>query len=209
MPPRPGLDQGIRGERASRGLARLIGAFPSSVAGVAAVEFALILPVMVTMLLGMSEVTHAVNLNRKLTLLSRSLADLSSRDKETDATGLDLAFKAASVIMQPFDASGVRMTISSMEVKKSGSTYTGHVVWSCARGTDAQTKLSTRTYDVPAGFQNATDTKSSFHIEVDVQLPHSPMFGRAITGTITLQQSTPWPTRNDGNVLLKNNTCPT
>ena len=203
------LDQSAAGGKTGLVLAKLVAAFPSSATGVAAVEFALILPVMVAMLLGMSEVTHAVNLDRKLTLLSRSLADLSSRDKETDANGLDLAFKAASVIMQPFNASGVRMTISSMEVKKTGSNFAGHVVWSCARGPDAQKKLNTRTYDVPAGFQNATDTKSSFHIEVDVQLPHSPMFGRAITGTITLQQSTPWPTRNDGNVTLKNDTCPT
>lgn len=183
-------------------------ALRASDAGVAAVEFALVLPIMVTLLLSMSEVTAAVNVDRKLTLLSRSLADLSSRDKETSSATLDDVFRAASVIMQPFDASKMQMTISSMEVTKTGTNFTAKALWSCARGTNAAIRPSTTTYtDVPLGFQNATDTKKSYHMQIDVKLPYTPIFGKAITGTINLVENTPWPIRSDGTVTLKDS-CP-
>lgn len=185
-----------------------LNALRASDAGVAAVEFALVLPIMVTLLLSMSEVTAAVNVDRKLTLLSRSLADLSSRDKETNSSTLDDVFRAASVIMQPFDASKMQMTISNMEVTKTGNNFTAKAVWSCARGTNAAIRPSTTTYtDVPLGFQNATDTAKSYYMQIDVKLPYTPIFGKAITGTINLVENTPWPIRSAGTVTLKDS-CP-
>jgi hypothetical protein len=121
---------------------------------------------------------------------------------------LNDVFGAASVIMQPFDASKVRMAISSMEVTKTGSNYTAKALWSCARGSGAQTRPSTVTYtDVPVGFRNATDTAKSYYMQIDVMLPYTPMFGKALTGTINLTENTPWPIRNDGTVTLKDS-CP-
>lgn len=182
--------------------------FRTAETGVAAVEFALILPVMVALLLGMSEITQAVGVDRKLTLVSRSLADLSSRDKELTSAMLSDVFSAASVIMQPYDSSRLRMTISNMEVTKTGTNYTGKALWSCARGSGAQTRPSTVVYtDVPVGFRNATDTTKSYYMQIDVTLPYTPMFGKALTGTINLTENTPWPIRNDGTVTLKDS-CP-
>jgi Flp pilus assembly protein TadG len=183
-------------------------ALQTSVAAVAAVEFALILPIMVTLLLGMSEVTHAVNVDRKLTLVSRSLADLTSRDQTITTTALDDSLKAAAIIMQPFDTTRLQMTVSNMEVTKTGSNFTAKALWSCPRGPSAVKRPSTTTYtDVPQGFQNATDTKKSYYMQIDVKLPYTPMFGVAITGVINLTENTPWPIRSDGAVTLSGG-CP-
>lgn len=190
-------------ERAAAALRRHARALRCSVAGVAAVEFALVLPVMVAMLLGMSEVTLAVNVDRKLTLLSRSLADLSSRANSLSKTDLDDIFKAAGVIMQPFNASAMRMVVTSMKVEKVGSNLVGKVAWSCPRGTGATAKPSNVNYTVPSGFQ----TENTYYMLIDVTLPYTPIFGKAITGTINLAESTPWPIRNNTNVTLTNG-CP-
>lgn len=178
-------------------------AFAASTGGVAAVEFALVLPVMVALLLGMSEVTLGVNIDRKLSLLSRSLADLSSRTKEMSKSDLDDVFKAASVIMQPYNAAQMKMVVTSMKVEKVGSNLVGKVAWSCPRGTGAAAKPSNVNYTVPSGFQ----TENTYYMVIETALPYTPMFGKAITGTINLNESTPWPIRNNTNVTLTEG-CP-
>ncbi len=187
--------------------------FPTAIDGVAAVEFALVLPVMITMLLGMSEVTLAVNVDRKLTLLSRSLADLSSRVATINADQLKDNFLAAAVIMQPFDASRLKMVVTSVKVRKNGNDYEGWVDWSCSRGPGSVKRtLGTKIPEgVPTGFQTATSSpvKDTYFMLIDVSLDYSPIFGRTITGTLRLGDSTPWPVRNSDKVTLENtNTCP-
>src|SRR5215207_9421501 len=65
--------------RTLRRLALRLQRFVPARDGVAAVEFAMVLPVMVLMYLGMTELTFAMNTDRKITLLSRTLADLTGR----------------------------------------------------------------------------------------------------------------------------------
>jgi Flp pilus assembly protein TadG len=177
--------------------------WPGAVAGVAAVEFAMVLPVMVMMLLGMSEVTLGVNIDRKLTLLSRSLADLSSRAGDITTSGMDDIFKASSIVMQPHSTTGLTMVVSSMKVTKVGSAFNGSVEWSCPRGSGAVAKPSGVTYPVPSGFQ----TDNTYYMLIEVSLPYTPTFGRTITGTINLSGTTPWPIRNATKVTLTGG-CP-
>ncbi|MDB5589510.1 TadE/TadG family type IV pilus assembly protein [Enterovirga sp.] len=187
--------------------------WPRAVEGVAAVEFALILPIMVTLFLGMSEVTLAVNIDRKLTLLSRSLADLSSRTRELTTTEMSNVFGAASAIMRPFDSPAPQMVVSSIGVTKSGSTYTGAVEWSCGRNLAARAQTETEAqfdaanlkvraagsaYAVPEGFK--TDATKSF-ILVETLVPYTPVFGYVMTGTIRLRENTPWPVRDNDRVV--------
>lgn len=177
--------------------------WPGAIAGVAAVEFAMVLPVMVTMFLGMSEVTLGVNIDRKLTLLSRSLADLSSRAGEITTAGMDDIFKASAIVMQPHSTAGLIMVVTSMKVTKVGTAFNGSVDWSCARGTGATAKPTGVTYPVPSGFQ----TDNSYYILIEVSLPYTPTFGRTITGTLNLGETTPWPIRNASKVNLTGG-CP-
>lgn len=172
------------------------------IAGVAAIEFAMVLPVMVGMLLGMTEVTLGVNMDRKLTLLSRSLADLASRASSVSTTDMTNMFTAASAIMQPYDSSTVQMVISSILVTQNGNVYTGKVDWSCpknipaqASSTDLSRRASQSPYPVPTGFQG-----SQSFIVVETLLPYRPMFGYTLTGTINLAETTPWPVRNVAKV---------
>lgn len=180
---------------------------------VAAVEFALVLPVMIGLLLGLTEVTLGVANDRKLTLVSRSLADLTSRATNTALTASDMSnsFAAARIILQPYDSSKIKMTLSSMKVTLSSTThlYTASVDWTCASGTGAATKPTNVTYPVPSGFQ----TDGIHYVLAETVLPYKPMFGYAVTGTLNLAENTPWPVRNVAKVTLPSSclsgcTCP-
>lgn len=179
---------------------------------VAAVEFAMVLPVMIGLLLGLTEVTLGISNDRKLTLVSRSLADLTSRATSTlAASDLSNSFSAARIVMQPYDSSKIKMTLSSMKVTLSSTThlYTASVDWTCASGTGSATKPTNVTYPVPSGFQ----TDGIHYILAETVLPYKPMFGYAITGTLNLAENTPWPVRNVAKVTLPSSclsgcTCP-
>jgi Flp pilus assembly protein TadG len=105
--------------------------FRSAREGVAAVEFAVILPVMLAMYLGMVEVTVGVTTNRKVTLLARTLADLTAQSAKLTNAERDNIFTAASYVMQPAPSTGVKMLIVSLYVDKN---KTVKVCWGEQRG---------------------------------------------------------------------------
>lgn len=132
--------------------------------GVAAVEFALILPIMLLLYIGTSELTYGLMANRKMTLASRALSDLtaqiSTSSGVTDAE-LDSIFVAATSIMSPFSTTPLKMTISSIEFVPNSATppvYTARVKWTAISnggtprpcGASAITKVPNTTAPLPS-----------------------------------------------------------
>src|SRR6185312_14377390 len=75
--------------------------------GVAAVEFAVIVPVMLVLFFGVDEFSSGVAVDRKVTLMARTLSDLTSQNTTVTDTQLTNFFNAANVIMTPYSASPV------------------------------------------------------------------------------------------------------
>ena len=103
--------------------------FARAASGVAAVEFALILPLMLLMYLGSTEVTQGLMASRNATLTARTLADLVSQEQNnvpvTDAI-LSQAFTASNAIMAPFPSNALAMTITSVEFVADSNSPTGY-----------------------------------------------------------------------------------
>ncbi len=109
--------------RRLRALARLfagprLSRLPADQRGVAAVEFAVIVPVLVTMYLGLVQVTQGVIVDRKVTLLARTLSDLTAQATKVPDTELNNIFEAARYVLQPIDPSPAKMMIASVYVDK-------------------------------------------------------------------------------------------
>lgn len=98
--------------------------------GVAAVEFAFIAPIMLLLLIGIVDVSHAVSLNWRMVNLNKTLADLSSQTATLTTAQLDNIFTASAVVLSPYDGKLPRMTISSVIV---GNDKIARVCWSEAR----------------------------------------------------------------------------
>jgi Flp pilus assembly protein TadG len=70
--------------------------------GIAATEFAVIVPMMLVMFFGTIEFSIGVAMDRKVTLMARALVDLTSQAATVNNTDLAVYFGAAGKIMQPY-----------------------------------------------------------------------------------------------------------
>lgn len=165
----------------ARAALRPIGSFLTNVEAVAAVEFAMVLPVMVTIYLGMVEVSTGVSADRKVTLLSRSLADLTAQKKTLTSAQVGNIFDAAAAVLSPYAAADAQMVISSVKVDNEG---VAKIAWSCQRnGTahGANTEI-----ELPDGLAVNNTTL----ILAEVTYPFTPVIGYVLSGTIELEEKT-------------------
>jgi Flp pilus assembly protein TadG len=96
--------------------------------GVAAVEFAMIIPLMAMLLVGTNEFSAGVAIDRKVTILARTLSDLTSQNTSVDDTKLTNFFKAGTAILTPYSSAEVEGTISQLWINP--STLKARVQWS-------------------------------------------------------------------------------
>lgn len=95
--------------------------------GVSAVEFALILPLLMLFYFGMTELTEAMMAQRRLSHLTASIGDVVARDQRLTDARRDDVFTAGQVMMAPFPISTLRMCIVSVASNADGE---DRVVWS-------------------------------------------------------------------------------
>jgi Flp pilus assembly protein TadG len=101
---------------------RLIAHFRNETGGLAATEFAMIVPLMLVMFFGTVEICSGVAIDRKITLVARTLSDLISQySNGTAMTDSDLknAFAASYGILTPYDVAPVSATITELYVNPS------------------------------------------------------------------------------------------
>ena len=98
--------------------------------GVAATEFVMIVPIMLTMFFGMVEFSSGVAVDRKVTLVARTLSDLTSQSTTVTDTDLSNFFAASVGILTPYSASPTQSTITELYVDP--TTLKAKVQWSKA-----------------------------------------------------------------------------
>jgi Flp pilus assembly protein TadG len=158
----------------ARGLLRR---FHQDKRGVSAVEFAMLLPLMVTLYIGGVEVSSAIAVDRKVTLVARTLGDLVAQSTSVNATDMTNILNAASSVVQPYSSSLIQVTVSRVDVDANS---VAKVVWSKTQNGTARPVNSTVT--LPA----ALNTASTSVIWAESQYTYTPTIGYVITGPLTL-----------------------
>src|ERR1700742_830592 len=109
-------------------LARLRG-FAADQNGVSAVEFAILLPLMLTLYLGGVEISQAVSADRKTTLVAHTVGDLTAQSTDVTSAGdIPNFFNAGTKVAYPFTATVLKMTVSSVCIDATGTRAT--IAWS-------------------------------------------------------------------------------
>lgn len=104
-----------------------------STRGAAAIEFALILPILVITLLGTVEVGRFVQLYMKVQTVAGNVGDIMSRPEQVAASDLSSLFSASPVMMNPFEA-GPKLRIIVSGVVVPAQNDPPEVAWQSAGG---------------------------------------------------------------------------
>ena len=99
---------------------RLARRFGDDQSGLAALEFALILPIMVALYLGGVEIGDALTIKRKVTSVTSSLSDLVTQAKVIDDKDMNNIFDAAASIITPYDENKLRIKVSGVAIDFEG-----------------------------------------------------------------------------------------
>lgn len=99
--------------------------------GVSAVEFALILPIMCTLVFATVETTSGLRADRKLTIVTRTISDLSAQTGQITNPDMTGILDAGAVIMSPFPTASLAMTVTGIQINDRGQAT---VAWSDSRG---------------------------------------------------------------------------
>lgn len=159
--------------------------------GVSVVEFAILLPVMMTLFLGSVEATQGIAADRKVELTAHTLADLSIQ--YTDINNVDMAniLAAGLAILAPYPTAGLQEVVSEIAINSQG---TGTVVWSDTLGGKALTAGAT------VSIPSALAVPNTYLLLAQVQYSYSPTYGYVMTGSITLSDQSFTPPRESASV---------
>jgi len=149
-------------------------------AGVSAVEFALILPILLVLLFGGIEVTDALTVQRKVTHVTSTLSDLIAQSKTISASEMDDILEAAAAVITPYSDAKLKIKLTGVTVDANGKAT---VAWSRAKNDTAYTKGAT------IALPTAVVDPSSFIVTGEVHYSYSPVVGYVMTGTFDLSDT--------------------
>ena len=113
--------------------------------GLAAVEFALIAPVMVIMFFGTVELSSAIDCNSRVARVSSTVSDLVAQSPAVSSADTANIFNAANAILFPYAAANAKIVVTSLVANSSGVVT---VDWSDAQNTSKRTSPPA---NIPAG----------------------------------------------------------
>jgi Flp pilus assembly protein TadG len=140
--------------------------------GIAAIEFAMVVPLMLVLFFGTVEFSTGVAVDRKVTLMARTLSDLTSQNSSVTATQLNNIFNAGTGIMTPYSSSEVNARIVELYIDPN---LVVRQIWSATSGaTPPATTVSVPT---------ALKIPNTYLIYSEVSYLYKPAVGYVMTKT--------------------------
>jgi len=159
-------------------LRRLARQFRRNRRGVAAVEFAMILPLMLAIYFGIVETGQAVMIDRKVTQLTRALVDLTAQASTISDTEMSNIFDAAQTVMMPYTTVAPKMSVHHIVIDSAG---VAKVCWSEQRNSTKLARGTTVTIPTDVRIPNSSLMMAQASYEF------TPVVGWVIkTGSITV-----------------------
>lgn len=198
--------------RARRLMTNLINRFRRNERGAAAVEFALIVPFLITLYMGSIEASSLFTVDRRIEVIASSMADLVARWNPNEGTiskaTIGDYFAASNGIIIPYSTTGLKQVVSFLNVAADGS---AKVAWSC--GYNGGTALVANTDYTLATNMKALVTgptgakKAGFVVVSSTSYSYKPVLSMVFPNALNLQSTALFLPRFQAAVVSAG--CPT
>ena len=178
------------------GIHSLATRFRRSEEGVAAVEFALIIPFLITLYMGSIEAASLFTVDKRVNSLSATMGDLVAQwDPEKEGTlsttALNNYMAAATGILAPYSSTGVQIVVSFVKVNKAanaGDGGTTNVLWSKANAAGTKKTAGQPYTDLTLTSEmNKMLAKSGgCVVAAEVKYSYTPVLGQVFKTAITM-----------------------
>lgn len=168
---------------AMRRLRTTLSRFVGEQRGVAAIEFAFIAPVLLSLYFVTMEVSQAIEVNKKIGRVGSMVADLvTQQQQETNTSELDAILRIGESILQPYNRSTSTITITAIQITDE-QTPKVLVAWSrkLQAGVTGAGPVQGSTTTVP----DKLKIRNTFLVRVESALAYRPV----ITWTVDQKQS--------------------
>lgn len=157
--------------------------FAADQEGVSAIEFAMLLPLMLTLYLGGVEISQAVSADRKTTLVAHTVGDLIAQVTCVSSADMTNVFNAAQAVVYPFSTSNLKVTATRVDIDANGNATVG---WTATFNGGASTRSGNVTANVPSVLRTANLNASL--IWAEAAYAYTPTIGYGIVGNLTLNE---------------------
>ncbi|MDO8839165.1 MAG: pilus assembly protein [Parvibaculum sp.] len=167
-------------EMKMRGLISPLHRFIHDYKGLAAVEFALILPLMIAFYFGGVEMTNMLVANRRVTAVAYTAADLTAQSAALNNSDIADIFAASATILQPFSTAPLKVRISNIVADAQN---VAKVAWS--DGFQISPRAVGSTVTLPAGLT----TPGSSVVFVETTYGYTSPVGEMVAGTVNFSET--------------------
>lgn len=172
--------------------------FARDARGIAATEFALIVPIMLVIFFGTIQVSTGFAVERKVTMVTRTLSDLISQASQIGDVDISNAFVMGGAVMTPYPSAPIKAVVSQLYIDP--TTKVAKVKWS--KASNAVARACNETVTIPTGLQ----VPGKYLIMSEVTYNYQPMAGfdstlSFIAPTIPLKDRTFTRPRQSDSVL--------
>jgi Flp pilus assembly protein TadG len=168
------------------GRANIFRRFVASRRAVAGIEFAMILPLLLVLLLGFYDAGTAIAIYTKTRFATSTLAELTNQYTTIDDADMTQILGATSTVLAPYSSTPVTTSISQIAISATGAAT---VSWSSTLKPGAS-------FPLPANLA----VKSSYLIYAQVSYTYTPTFSYFLSGPITLSDNLYVSPRNSASI---------
>jgi Flp pilus assembly protein TadG len=162
--------------------------FAASTHGVAALEFAMIMPILAIIFLTTFDGGRAIAVYMKVRSATYALAAIANQYSTIQSADMNSIVGAASVVLAPYSSTPTVVTISQLSMSNTGKAT---VSWSYSLNGAA--RLQGAAVTLPSNLQPANNATCSSYpcylILAEVSYTYTPVFGLFTSGTIALSDN--------------------